>query len=206
MDIENISKVLNKLREETKERKFNQGLDLIINLKDFDLKREKVNLALIAPNEFCKPKILAFLNKKSSIVDSITKDEFQLYKDKKKVKKIVEEYDHFIASASLMPAIAATFGRYLGQAGKMPSPQLGILREENEKEIQKLLDVFDKVVVIKSKEPSLKIKVGNYEMKDEKIAENIIYVHKKVVDSLSKKNQNIKNVLIKFTMSKAIKI
>jgi large subunit ribosomal protein L1 len=206
MDNEKISNSLKKLREETKERKFNQGLDLIINLKDFDLKKEKLNLTLTVPKDFCKPKILAFLNEKSAIVDSITKDEFSLYKDKRKIKKIVSEYAHFIASANLMPDIAKTFGRYLGQAGKMPSPQLGILKTENEEEIKKIMKVFNKVVIIKSKEASIKVKVGSYDMKDEEIAENISYVYKKVLDVLPKKNQSIKNVLIKFTMSKPIKI
>ncbi len=34
-----------------------------------------------------------------------------------------------------MPKVATTFGRVLGPAGKMPSPQLGILTNVSDKEI-----------------------------------------------------------------------
>ena len=39
-----------------------------------------------------------------------------------------------------MPAVATTFGRVLGPAGKMPTPQLGVLMNENDKAIKELVD------------------------------------------------------------------
>ncbi len=206
MNKEKILESLKNLRENKKKRNFDESLDLIINLKDFDIKKNSVNLFLELPHKVKDRKIAAFLNKKSNVVDTITKEDFDKYKDKKEIKKLVKNYDFFIASANLMPQVASTFGKFLGPAGKMPSPQIGIIREETEKEIKNAIEKFDKIVRIKSKEPSLKFCVGKESMKDEEIAENIIKAYNTILDNLPKKKENVKNVKIKFTMSKPIKV
>lgn len=200
-----VLEAIKKLRESEK-RKFEQTVDLIINLKSFDIKRDNVNVMITLPHAIRKPRILGFLNKKSVVVETITKDNFDLYADKKKMKKLIKNYDFFIASASLMPLVASKFGRYLGQAGKMPSPQLGILTNENDEEIKKMLVIFEKVVKVKSKEPSLKFVIGKENMKDEEIAENVLHAHNIILNALPRKEQQLRNALIKFTMSKAEKI
>jgi ribosomal protein L1 len=43
-------------------------------------------------------------------------------------------------------------------------------------------------------------------MKDEEIAKNAYAVYQKILETLPKKNENIRNVLIKFTMGKPLKI
>jgi large subunit ribosomal protein L1 len=198
MKKESILKVLKELRKE-KKRKFPQTVDLIINLRNFDAKKQSINLSVDLPYKFKEKKICAFLTKKSELVDTITKPEFGKYKDKE-LKKLVSKYDFFIAAASLMPAIATSFGRVLGPIGKMPSPQLGILQEENNKAIEYVLNKINKVARIRSKEPSLKIAVGKEDMKDEEI------VYNKILDALPRKKENLKSILIKFTMTKPRKI
>ena len=205
MEKEEVLNAIKKLREH-KKRKFNQSLDLIINLKNFDTKKDSINLFLELPHKVKETKVAAFLEKKSDICDTITKADFEKYKDKKKIKKLIREYDFFVASAKLMPLIASTFGRYLGPAGKMPSPQLGIIKEEKEEEISKVVQKFEKVVRIKSKEPSLKFCVGKESMKDEEIAENILFAFNTILSNLPKQKENLKSVMIKFTMTKPIKI
>ncbi|KKK54813.1 hypothetical protein LCGC14_3080900, partial [marine sediment metagenome] len=54
------------------------------------------------------------------------------------LKKLVKNFDFFIAQASLMPKVATFFGRFLGPVGKMPSPQLGVLMDPNEKTINEI--------------------------------------------------------------------
>ena len=68
------------------------------------------------------------------------------------MKGIVKKYDFFIAQASLMPSVATTFGRSLGPTGKMPSPQLGIVMNADDKTIKELKGKIDSSIKIKVKE------------------------------------------------------
>ena len=58
-----IEKALKELRNSEK-RKFIQTLDLIVNLKDFDARRQPINTFIALPNP-AEKKICAFLSKKS---------------------------------------------------------------------------------------------------------------------------------------------
>lgn len=205
MEKTRIIECLKKLRENEK-KKFNQTVDLIVNLRSFDIKKDSVNLFLHLPHKIREAKLAAFFEAKNKIIDSITKSEFDAYKDKKKMKSLIKEYDFFIATAKLMPLVATNFGRFLGPAGKMPSPQLGIIKDETEKEIKDIVVKFEKVVKIKSKEPSLKFSIGKEDMTDEAIADNVEYAYNQILNALPKKKENIKSVMIKFTMTKPVKI
>jgi len=204
MNKEIILKALQELRKQEK-RKFSQTVDLIINLKNFDIKRENINLFVSLPYKIKDKKVCAFLTKKSNIVNTITKAEFEGYKGKK-TKKLSKDYDFFISIASLMPSVATSFGRVLGPLGKMPSPQLGMILKEDDKSIEEILEKINKTIRVRSKEPSLKIPVGNEGMKDEEIAENILAVYNAVLNALTRKKESIRAVLIKFTMTKPIKL
>jgi len=206
MDKAKVLEAVKKLKQDAKERKFDESIDLIINLKSFDIKRENVNVMVTLPHAIRKPKVFGLLNKRSTVIDFILKDDFDKYTEKKKVKKLIESHDFFISVASLMPVIAAKFGKFLGQAGKMPSPQLGILMNENDDEIKKIISIMEKVVKVKSKEPSLKFIVSRKSMKDEEIVDNIMAAVNAVTNVLPKREQNLKNIMIKLTMGKPIKL
>jgi ribosomal protein L1 len=66
-------------------------------------------------------------------------------KDPSKLDNLVKEYDFFIANAKLMPTVATTFGRVLGPASKMPSPQLGVVMNEDEKTIKEVLEKINSI-------------------------------------------------------------
>ncbi|MFH1500672.1 MAG: hypothetical protein ABIE22_01880 [archaeon] len=203
-----VLKALKELKDEknNKKRKFNQSVDLIVNLKNFDLKRESLNLVVNLPHKIKTAKVAAFLDKRSSLVDTITQSDFGRYKEKKDIKKLVKKYDFFMASAKLMPQVATSFGKYLGPVGKMPTPQLGIISQDSEAEIKQALVKFEKVLKIKSKETSIKLSVAREQMKDEEVFENIDMVYKSIVNALPRKKENLKSVMIKLTMSKPIKL
>jgi len=204
MNKETILKALQELRKLEK-RKFVQTAELIINLRNFDVKKQNVNLFVELPHKIKEKKVCAFLTKKSALVETITKAEFGKY-EKKVLKKLIKKYDFFISAASLMPAVATSFGKVLGPAGKMPSPQLGILMTEDDKSLKEVLEKVNKITRIKSKEPSLKIAIGKENMKDEEIAENVIMIYNKVLEALPRKKENLRSILIKFTMSKPQKL
>ncbi|PIN88425.1 hypothetical protein COU61_04975 [Candidatus Pacearchaeota archaeon CG10_big_fil_rev_8_21_14_0_10_35_13] len=201
---EEIIKAIEELKKD--KRKFEQGVDFIINLKKFDTKRESVNTTMVMPNKFRKYKIAAFLNNKSTIVTTVTKAEFPKYADKKKVKKLIKNNDYFIAAANLMPTIATTFGKYLGPSGKMPAPGRGIIASDDEASIKREIEKFEGLIRIKTKESSIKILVGKENTEPEKVAENAEAIYKTVLNNLQRGKDNIKSVMIKLTMSKPIKI
>src|SRR3989339_585709 len=122
------------------------------------------------------------------------------------LKKLVEKYDFFIAQASVMPKVATTFGRVLGPTGKMPSPQLGIILNADEKTINELKEKINSSIKIRAKESSIKLAIGKQSMKDEAIIENVMSIFNGVLKELPRNMENIKNVELKFTMTKPIKI
>ncbi len=200
-----LKKGLSELRK-AKERKFNQTVDLIVNLQKFDVKKSNLNLLITIPHKIKEKKIAGFLEIKSKDIETITPDEFKKYSDKLNTKKLVSKYDFFIAQASLMPSVATNFGRALGPTGKMPSPQLGIILNADEKTIKELKNKINTSIKIKVKEPSIKVPIGKQDMKDEDILENILSVYNSLLKNLPRNKENIKNIEIKLTMSKPYKI
>ncbi len=202
---EKLIKALVELRK-GKERKFDQSVDLIINLQKFDAKKNAINLVVSVPHKIKDKKIAGFLETKNANIETITKDEFKKYNDKKELKNLVKKFDFFIAQASLMPKVATTFGRFLGPTGKMPSPQLGILFDVNDKAIKEVKEKINSSVKIKTKEPSIKLSIGKQSMKDEELIENILAIYDAILKAMLKEKENIKNIELKFTMTKPQKI
>jgi len=200
-----LKEVLAKLRED-KQRKFDQTVDLIINLQKLDVKKASIDLFVNVPHKIKEKKVAGFLEVKNKDVDTITPDSFKKYSDKKETRKLVKRYDSFIAQASLMPKVASAFGRVLGPAGKMPSPKLGIILNADEKTIKELKEKINNSVKIKVKEASIKLAIGKQSMKDEDIIENIIEIYKAVLKELPKEKENVKNIEVKFTMTKPGKV
>jgi large subunit ribosomal protein L1 len=200
-----LQTALNELRKE-KVRKFNQTVDLIVNLQKFDARKENINFFVTVPHKIKEKNICAFLAVESKIMDTVTESDFRLYSDKKRLRNLEKKYDFFIAQASLMPKVATTFGRVLGPSGKMPSPQLGIIPQGEDKLVQELKERIDHSIRIRSKEASIKIGVGKQSMKDEELIENIVSIYNTLLKNLSKGIDNVKNVEIKLTMSKPQKI
>lgn len=200
-----LQKALIELRKD-KERKFDQTVDLIINLKKFDVKKNQINLLLNIPHKIKEKKIAGFFESENKNIHTITEPQFKKYRDKKVLKKLVNQFDFFIAQGKLMPKVATTFGRVLGPAGKMPSPQMGILMDVNDKNIEELKNKINNTLKIKIKEASIKVPVGKQSMKDEDIIENIVSIYDSIEQALPKNKDNVKNVSVKFTMTKPQKI
>ncbi|MBS3072938.1 hypothetical protein J4477_03840 [Candidatus Pacearchaeota archaeon] len=205
MEILKLEKAVELIKKD-KDRKFNQSVDLIINLRKFDIKKSQINTFITLPHKIKDKKVCGFIESKSSVINTIPKSQFPVYKDKKKVKKLVKEYDFFIASAPNMPLVATTFGRVLGPAGKMPSPKLGILVDDSEKNVKELIEKISKIIRVQAKEPSIKVSIGKLNMKDSDLIENIIHFYNSVLNELPNKKDNIKSLMIKSTMGKPLRV
>lgn len=199
-----IKNALAELRKE-KKRKFVQTVDLVMNLKNFDVRKEALNTFVFVPHGSEK-KLVAFFTKRSGLIDTVTEEDFVKYKDAKDIKKLAKKYDGFMAVAPMMGKVATKFGRVFGPMNKMPSPQCGIVPQENEDMIKTMADKMNKSIRIKNKEMAIKFAVGKEDMSDEELTENIKAVIKELESKLPRGKDNIKEVLIKFTMTKPVVI
>ncbi len=199
-----ITKALAELRK-GKERKFVQTLDLIVNLKNFNVRKEALNTFVFIPNPIEK-KLAAFFTKRSKLIDTITEEDFVKYKETKDIKKLAKKYDAFIAVAPMMGKVATKFGRVFGPMNRMPSPQAGIIPREDDEILKNMIAKMSTAIRIKNKELSIKIPVGKENMSDDELSENIKSVIKSLEEKLPRGKNNIKNVMIKFTMTKPITI
>ena len=215
MDKQIILDSVKKLREISQKRKFDQTLDLQVNIQKIDLKKpeNKIDLFLQLPHSKGKiPKICAFvgreLDTKAKIFDKvITKDEFPAYtKDKKLLKKLARDYDFFIAQANLMAEVGKEFGRVLAPLGKMPNPKSGCIVTPIA-ELEPLKTKLQNTIHVQTKDqPSMKAIAGSESMSDEEITDNIEKIYSAIVHEVPNEKINIKSVLIKFTMSKPVHI
>jgi|TARA_B100001964_G_C14228124_1_gene598687 large subunit ribosomal protein L1 len=199
-----VKKAFEELRK-GKKRKFDQTVDLIINLKNFDVRKEALNTFVGVPNGREK-KLAAFFTKRSDLIETITEADFVKYKDMNSMKKLAKKYDGFIAVAPMMGKIATKFGRVFGPIGKMPSPQAGIIPKEDEAMVKMMIEKMKKSVRVRNKEMSIKLPIGKESMSDDALAENVAAVIKGVEKVLPRGRDNVKDVMVKFTMTKAIRI
>lgn len=199
-----IKKALAELRNE-KKRKFVQTVDLVMNLKNFDVRKEALNTFVSIPHPSEK-KLAAFFMKRSKLIDTITEEDFVKYKEAKDIKKLAKKYDAFIAVAPMMGKVATKFGRVFGPMNQMPSPQAGIIPKEEDAMINMMIEKMKKSIRVKNKEMAIKLPVGKEDMSDDELAENIEAVIKGLTKILPRGNDNVKEVLIKFTMTKPMTI
>ena len=207
--IEAVEKAL----EESKKlnRKFKQTIDLAVTLKNVDLNESKnrIDEEIILPNGRGKEsKIAIFASgelalKAKGKVDLIVKPEEieDLSGDKKKFKKIVDDYDFFIAEAPLMPTIGKTLGVILGPRGKMPKPVPPQI------DITGIVKNLRNTVILRSKaNKTFHSIAGKEEMNKEKIAENIDAIIKRLESKLERGRMNISSIYVKTTMGPSVRI
>jgi large subunit ribosomal protein L1 len=212
MNEQSIIEILKELRSLSK-RNFTQTVELIVNLKEINLKNpdEQVEFFALTPNPFGKRQICAIvagelIDEAKKVCDfTITQAELSEYqKDKKKTKKLAEEYDYFIAQADIMGKVAGAFGRVFGPRGKMPNPKAGSVVPPKGS-LGPLYDRLQKTIKISAKKfPVIQIPVGKEDMSDEDLARNILYFYDQIEHHLPRERHNIKGALIKFTMTKAL--
>jgi large subunit ribosomal protein L1 len=197
-----IKEALEKIRS-YKKRNFVQTIDLIVTLRNIDLKKpeNRVTKEVVLPHGIGRDIKVCLITKDNGF----TKEKIEeIGSDKKAAKKFAKSYDFFLASAELMPVIGKVLGRFLAPAGKMPSP---ILPNMSKEDIDKLIEQKKKSVIIKLKtQPQVQIPVGKEDMNDDEIKENIEHALHEIIKSLPKGKSHIKQILIKGTMTPAYRI
>ncbi|MEM3587769.1 MAG: 50S ribosomal protein L1 [Candidatus Jordarchaeaceae archaeon] len=211
LDDKKLLEAIKKAKQNSKKRNFVQSIELAVNMKDVDLKKpeNRLNIEFTLPNEIGKdPKICVIaagdlaVRAKDAGVYVIDKDELsEIAHNKKNVKKLAQEYDFFIARADIMPQVGKTLGSVLGPRGKMPKPV------PPNADIKTILEQYKKNVRIRMREnPVIHLRVGNEQMDEKKVAENIQSVINFLESKFEKGSRNIKSVYVKTTMGPAIKV
>ena len=215
MEKKELILALTQAKDSSPKRNFKQTYDLIINFKGLDLKKpdHQVDTFVTLPHSRGrKVKICALvgaeLNEQAKeVFDSvITSETFDKYKDKKEVKKVANSSDFFIAQANIMPKVATVFGRVFGPRGKMPNPKAGAVVPPNAN-LKLVYEKFQKTIRATAKiAPMIQVPIGSEDMKIEDVAENAMTVYKQVMPILPQDKNNIKDVCVKLTMGKTIRI
>jgi large subunit ribosomal protein L1 len=215
MEQKQISEAIKKLKETSPKRNFKQTVDLIITLKDIDMKKteNQVNAYVNLPHSPGKEiKVCALvgpeMREEAKAADrAVLLDEFEKYKsDKKMTKKLASEFDFFVAQANLMVQVAQAFGRVFGPKGKMPNPKAGCVVPPKTN-IKPLVDKLKKSVRVASKNTMMvQCLVGKEDMDEKSVIENIMAVYNQLLHTLPNERNNIKHVMLKLTMSKPVKI
>lgn len=215
MNKEKIIESIKKIKADSKKRKFKQRIDLIVNLKSLDLKKtdQQVDFYVSIPHNAGRKKSICALigpelkDEGKNCDEAIMVDDFVKYQQNKSdAKKLAEKHDFFVAQATVMPKIAAAFGRVLGPRGKMPNPKAGCVvpPKANLKVLSEKLQLQTRVMA--KTQPLVQCLVGTEDMKEEDVAENISVIYDQLIHHLPLEKNNIKSVFIKLTMGKAEKI
>ncbi len=216
MDKKESLEIIKQLRSQSPQKKFSQSVDVIVNLQDLDFKKpdHQIDFFVTLPHTVGKKRsVAAFVDAdmvdeaKSNCDAVITLTQFDEFgKDKKRIKKLAKKHDFFIAQATIMTKIAATFGRVLGPKNKMPNPKAGCVVAPKTN-LKPLYDKLQKTIrVLARNKPLIQVMIGTEAMTDEQIADNLYLFYDQLIHHLPKEKNNIKSVFIKTTMGKAVKV
>merc|ERR1711902_323038 len=185
-------------------RKFMETVDLQIGLKNYDPQKDKrfsgtVKLKHIPRRKFkvCVLGDQAHIDEASSKgIPCMSADDLKkLNKDKKKVKKLAKSYDAFLCSDTLIKQIPRLLGPGLNKAGKFPT-----LVTHSDNLSQKVLDLKSTIKFQMKKVLCLSVAIGNVEMTEEELVQNIHLAMNFLVSLLKKHWQNVKSLHVKSTM------
>lgn len=207
-----IARALGELRKNITKRKFSQSIELVVRLREVDLKKpeNRINEAIALPNPPEKALRICVIasgdlgtRAKAAGADMlVTRQEIEnLAKDKKTARKLAQDYEFFIAEAPLMPLVGRALGSFLGPRGKMPTPV------PPNAAIDQVISNHRKMVRVRMREqPVLQCRVGTEAMPDEKLVENIQAVVSRIEQKLERGFKNVGEILLKATMSKPVKL
>jgi large subunit ribosomal protein L1 len=207
-----ILEAVKKAKEESQPRNFTQSVDVVIIIKDLDVKKpeNRIDEEVLLPNGRGKEVKIAFiadgelaLQAKNAGADLvIKKPELEdMGKDRKEAKKIANQHDFFVAQADMMPLVGRFLGPVLGPRKKMPKPVPAAAKPEP------IMGRLKSTVKVRIKDqPVIQALVGSQDMEDELIAANIEAVLGVLDQKLEKGRSQIKSMYVKTTMGPVARV
>ena len=207
-----ILEAVKKAKDESKPRNFTQSIDVVITIKDLDVKKpeNRMDEEVLLPNGRGKDVKIAFiadgelaLQAKNAGADLVIKkpELEEMGKDRKEAKKIANRHDFFVAQADMMPLVGRFLGPVLGPRKKMPKPVPANIKPEP------IMERLKGTVKVRIKDqPVIQALVGTQDMDDELIAANIEAILGIIDQKLEKGRNQIKTMYVKTTMGPVARV
>ncbi|MDX1797585.1 MAG: hypothetical protein R3255_02950 [Candidatus Lokiarchaeia archaeon] len=204
-----------------KVRKFDESIDLIINIKDVNLNdpKNRIDKEIILSNDIIvndKPNICVIasdeilLEAKKLGIDTIDSDGLiNLNNEEKKFKKkFAKKYDFFVVEDKMMRDVARYLARFLGPVGKIPKPfptGYGIISSPDE--LRVAYERYKKIIRIQmKKQPIIFTKIGKKSMSIEHLFENMKTIVNFIADQMPHRFNNFKSMYLKSTMGTPVRV
>lgn len=206
---EHVQKLL-EFSNETKKRNFLETVELQVGLKNYDPQRDKRFSGTLKLPQVPRPNMTICIfgdafdvdRAKSVGVDAMSVDDLKkLNKNKKLIKKLAKKYNAFIASEVLIKQVPRLLGPQLSKAGKFPTPV-----SHNDDLYSKVQDVKATIKFQLKKVLCLAVAVGNVEMEQDVLVNQIMMAANFLVSLLKKNWQNVGSLVIKSTMGPSFRI
>jgi large subunit ribosomal protein L1 len=211
LSTQQLTDLIKKGKAEGKERKFDESVEVILTLREVDVKKTDLNVneTVYLPHPSSKVARICFigsgdpaLRAKNAKVDAIL-DPSQLEAlagDKKAAKKLARSYDFFLADTALMARVGKVLGQSLGPRGKIPTPV------PPNAPVDAMVQRMRTAIRVRSRGSlGIAAKVGERRLPDSDLAENVLAVVQAVQKKLPQGEKNIKSVIVKTTMGKPVK-
>ncbi len=212
LDNKTISEAIKQAKSKAGEKKFNQTVDMILDIMEIDMKSPEGKIQEIVelphatgkPNKICVIASGEFAMKaKNSQADYVIEraDLDALNGKKKELRKLASDYDVFISEAPLMSLVGRILGPVLGPRGKMPIPV------PPNADIAALINKHRKTVSVRMRgQPIIQVPVGSQQMKDEELVDNTQAVLRVLDGKLKRGLKNVKYAYFKTSMGEPVKI
>ena len=193
----------------TKQKKFKQSVELIMNFKDIDVKKGfAINEVVQLPKTSSPATVCVMATgdmgqkakqaKADAVIGTEELDKFAT--NKRESRKFINKYDFFLADTQVMPLVGKTLGQLLGPRGKMPTPV------PFNAPIDAFLQRFRSSIKVRTRASlSLSCKIGDESMENADLAINAHAILSAIEKKLPNGEKNIKRVIIKTTMGKPVK-
>ncbi|KAJ6937482.1 60S ribosomal protein L10a-2 [Populus alba x Populus x berolinensis] len=193
-----------------KPRKFTQTIELQIGLKNYDPQKDKRFSGSVKLPHIPRPKMKVCMLGDAQHVEEAVSIGLQwmdvealkkLNKNKKLVKKLSKQYHAFLASESVIKQIPRLLGPGLNKAGKFPT-----LVTHQESLESKVNEIKATVKFQLKKVLCMGVAVGNCDMEDKQIFQNVQMSVNFLVSLLKKNWQNVKSLHLKSTMGTPVRL
>ena len=214
MSKNDVLQALESLEKNSKKRKFEQTIELLINFKGINPAKpqNQVDVKVDFPHATGKSSGRALLYAKTpEFVDNV-KDQFskvimegQIASLSKKDKAEIFTFDVSLAEGPVMVTVAKHLGQELAPKGKMPKPV-----QQSAVQVKEMLSTMKSAVRITNKKgkgiPLVQVVLGKESLGAEALSENALVAIKAVTEALPRKKENIKSIFVKKTMSSAVRV